>query len=206
MQLTFEWHSPASRHKRLGRPRAARVIVHCHRCGAQVSRYARDVAKRGIQRHFCAKCYQAARREGLNNRRRLPDSKIRELDRSHNGRPVRTDRNGYVAIYEPDRAFTDNRKRANTLPMGFYWEHRIVMERILGRRLNRNEVVHHRNGIRTDNRIENLQLVTTKEHRQIHNDEITEKLRRLALYEERYGSLDDEPSTREAADASKEVH
>jgi hypothetical protein len=57
---------------------------------------------------------------------------------------------GYVLIYEPGHPMSYRDGRVH--------EHRVVMAQHIGRALKPNETVHHKNGDRTDNRIENLEL------------------------------------------------
>lgn len=67
---------------------------------------------------------------------------------------------GYVAVFVPNHPHCNKD--------GMVMEHRLVMEEYLGRYLKEDEIVHHKNRIKTDNRIENLQLMNKEEHSRLH--------------------------------------
>lgn len=57
---------------------------------------------------------------------------------------------------------------------GYVAEHRYVMEQHLGRMLERNEHVHHINGDKLDNRLENLVVLTKAAHHALHKNTLNE--------------------------------
>lgn len=124
------------------RAQRRRVACTCFRCGKIFERW--ESAARNAEKHFCSRTCQAASRSG-------------ELNPNWNGGSfVRPD--GYVAV--------------RTDGGGYVLEHRLVMEQSLGRYLTKDEVVHHIDGDKERNDIENLQLLTPSEHTLLHLSEI----------------------------------
>lgn len=62
---------------------------------------------------------------------------------------------GYRKVYKPSHP--------NATKYGMIMEHRLVMEEMIGRFLEKHENVHHKNGDRLDNRPENLELWSSRQ-------------------------------------------
>lgn len=74
---------------------------------------------------------------------------------------------GYICIYLPNHA--------NSTKRGWVLEHRLVMSNFLKRPLDKNEIVHHINGDKKDNRIENLEITNRKEHPSLHGIKLEDR-------------------------------
>ena len=104
-----------------------------------------ECGKKHLAKGFCSKHYRAYK---------AWLDKDRSVGNRSKTKPA-TDKEGYVLLYMPEHP--------NCAVSGGYPEHRYVMEQVIGRILEKHENVHHKNGIKNDNRPENLELWSSRQ-------------------------------------------
>lgn len=186
--------SPAERNRQksrayTARKRAARSPVQCAVCGtrflakrsdartcskeckrSEVNRHAREFE--GRNRSRCASCgKETARRSKFCRSCGAKDAGLRRRgENNYAWKGGRAQSKGYVYLLVDPEHIKGHRYRA---------EHLVVWESANGL-LPQGWVVHHINGIKDDNRLENLQALPRKRHGEVHEQTIQQLLARIA--------------------------
>jgi len=131
------------------------IFAECPSCGMTRWLTLRQSNNRGVSR-----CNSCCGKE-TNTAGHLPHGKMENSPRWKGGRSNRG-HYIYVRLYDNDPYFpmAIHQKRGG----GEILEHRLIMARHIGRMLTRQEHVHHKNGNKKDNRLENLELVSPANH------------------------------------------
>lgn len=147
------------------------VVKDCEYCGKEMRL---KPSQAGIR--YCSKLC-----DGLGRTKR-------PMERMHNGKAARQDRQGYVMVWQPDHP--------NKSFHGWQYEHRLVAEQTVGRYLRSDEHVHHINGVKHDNAIENLAVMDGVDHAILssiaYREWVKTQLAELDAYRARYGPLPEE--------------
>lgn len=130
-----------------------RVKMNCAVCGKPMERWKSQVAKAKLP----MTCGPTCRSKGMTGAGNPRWKNGAWMDGRGNYRYLRVD-----VLSKADKALLANPKARQVL------EHRLVMARVVGRPLKPTEMVHHINGVKSDNRPENLHLTNWSEHSKEH--------------------------------------
>lgn len=137
-------------HNRYSRMSGKRTIyIPCETCKGTCGTGSYATERAGDGTPIKGRCEWCCRKHGL------PDGILPEHPLILTG-GRRIDRRGYVVL-------------TCARPVKRIYEHRLVMEQLIGRKLKSSEAVHHKNHNRSDNRLENLELMTLGAHVALHN-------------------------------------
>ena len=141
-------------------PPAMKSIIKCDDCGEiRITRRNKHLLKK--ENHPCRSC--SNKRNGIKKKGKPSWNSGKRYSLREVERTSYINSSGYVEIWCGRGEGSRGRKD------GYRLQHHLVIEDTLGRKIQKNEVVHHINGNKTDNRIENLWIFKSiSEHRQSH--------------------------------------
>lgn len=140
---------------RCGKEFESRADMKCKYCSYECYHNAIRTGKKTYPRicQHCGKPYQ-----GRTETSKYCSAKCQNLARMGKNHP----------LYKRGYSIDDGYRKVLSGKGGYVKEHRKVVEDVLGRPLRTDEIIHHINVNRSDNRIENLTILSKSEHSKVH--------------------------------------